>query len=289
MSKTKKSYYITTPIYYVNSKPHLGHAYTNIACDVIARFKRLQGYDVYFLTGTDEHGEKIANTAKKNNIPTQEFVDSLVPAFKKLLDKTNCTYSDFIRTTESRHEEFVSQIWKKMVSNGDIYLGKYDGWYSVRDEAFFTEKELIDGKAPTGAEVKWVEEPSYFFRLSKWQAKLVKFHKKNPNFILPTTRRNEVISFLSNELRDLSISRTSIDWGIKVPGDPKHVMYVWIDALFNYISALKKPKDIFEEYWPCDLHIMGKEIVRFHAIYWPAFLMSLDIPLPKRLFVHGFC
>ncbi len=283
-----RKYYITTPIYYINSRPHLGHAYTNVMCDVLARFKRLDGYDVYFLTGTDEHGEKVERVARELDINTQEFIDSLVPAFKEILSVTNCSYNDFIRTSETRHKDFVQNIWRKMFQSGDIYLGQYSGWYSVNDETFFSESELINGRAPSGAEVHRIEEPSYFFKLSKWQDRLIKFYKLNPDFISPKSRRNEIVSFISSGLHDISVSRTSISHGISVPDDGKHVMYVWIDALFNYISALTAPHDIYKKYWPCDLHVIGKEILRFHAIYWPAFLMAAELPLPKQIFAHGW-
>lgn len=283
-----KKYYITTPIYYVNSAPHLGHAYSSVACDVIARFKRLDGYDVHFLTGTDEHGEKIQRAAQSVGVGMQTFVDSLVPAFKNVLHATNCCYNDFIRTTEKRHEDYVRSVWKRMVQSGDIYLGRYAGWYSVRDEAFFSESELVNGKAPSGADVSWVEEPSYFFRLSKWQEPLLKFYEQHPDFVAPKAGFSEVMSFVRGGLRDLSVSRTSVSWGIPVPDDECHVMYVWIDALFNYISALEGVSGLYNKFWPCDLHVVGKEIVRFHAVYWPAFLMALGVPLPKRIFAHGW-
>lgn len=283
----EKKYYITTPIYYVNSTPHLGHAYTSIACDVMARFKRLDGYNVYFLTGTDEHGEKVQRSAHKAGMDEQSFVDSLFPAFQNTLRVMNCSNSDFIRTTEKRHADYVKQVWKTMVNNDDIYLGKYAGWYSIRDEAFFSEDEIIDGRSPTGAEVSWIEEESYFFRLSKWQEKLLQLYEAQPDFISPKSRYKETVSFVTNGLHDLSISRTSITWGIPVPGSSKHVMYVWIDALFNYLSALQTD-DLYKTFWPCDLHVVGKEILRFHAVYWPAFLMAMGIELPRKIFAHGW-
>lgn len=281
-------YYITTPIYYVNDKPHIGHAYTTLACDVIARFKKLDGYDVHFLTGTDEFGQKIERSAKKNGKGTQEFVDNLVPSFVNMMKMMDIQYDDFIRTTQRRHTDFVQKMWGIMLDKGDIYLDKYCGWYSIRDEAFYAESELVNGKAPTGADVEWVEEESYFFKLSMWQDKLLEFYDSNPDFIMPESKRNEVISFVKSGLRDLSISRTSTMWGIPVPNNNKHVMYVWLDALFNYISALTNPKDLYSKFWPCDLHIIGKDILRFHAVYWPAFLMSVDLPLPKKIFAHGW-
>jgi methionyl-tRNA synthetase len=282
---TNKSFYVTTPIYYVNDKPHIGHAYTNIAADVVARFKNLDGYDVKFLTGTDEHGQKVEKSAQKLGLATQEFVDKISKNFSSLAKDLNLWNYDFIRTTENRHKDFVQNVWQKLVSNGQIYLGKYAGWYSVRDEAYYTELELIDGKAPTGADVVWIEEQSYFFRLSDWQDKLLYFYDANKDFIKPTSRRNEVISFVKSGLKDLSISRTSFKWGIKVPGDDRHVIYVWLDALFNYMSALYK-KDI--KFWPANLHIVGKDILRFHAVYWPAFLMAAGYTLPKTIFAHGW-
>lgn len=282
----KKKYYITTPIYYVNDKPHIGHAYTSIAADVIARFKKLEGYEVIFLTGTDEHGQKIEKAAKKLGYDNpQEFTDKISENFKNLTPILNLSNTDFIRTTEQRHIKYVKEIWRRLLDNQQIYLGKYSGWYAVRDEAFYNESELVNGKAPTGADVEWVEEPSYFFKLSAWQDKLLEFYEENPSFILPETRSNEVISFVKSGLNDLSISRTSFKWGIGVPGQPDHIIYVWLDALFNYISALEDKKDI---YWPCDLHIVGKDILRFHAVYWPAFLMAANIELPKRVFAHGW-
>ncbi len=281
-------YYITTPIYYVNDSPHIGHAYTTLACDVIARFKRLDGYRVKFLTGTDEHGQKIEQSARKANIEPKIFVDQLSLSFKNLLEVMNFSNDDFIRTTEERHVKFVEGIWEQMMDSDNIYLGKYSGWYAIRDEAFYSEQDIIDGKAPTGAEVKWVEEESYFFRLSQWQEKLLKFYEDNPDFIAPESRRNEVISFVKNGLKDISISRTSFSWGIKVPNDPKHVIYVWLDALFNYLSSLSNNIEDKNNYWPCDLHVIGKDILHFHAVYWPAFLMSIGEAPPKRIFAHGW-
>ncbi len=281
-----QKFYITTPIYYVNDEPHIGHAYTTLAADVIARFKRLSGFDVWFLTGTDEHGQKIEKAAANSRIDTQEFVDNFSNNFRKLFKVLNISNDDFIRTTEARHKEFVSKIWQHMLNKGYIYLSKYSGWYAVRDEAFYQENELVDGIAPTGASVEWVEEDSYFFKLSAFENDLLNFYEHNPDFIMPTNRRNEVLSFVKSGLKDLSISRTSFSWGIKVSGDEKHVIYVWLDALFNYISALDNEDKI--EYWPCDLHLIGKDILRFHAIYWPAFLMASDLELPKRIFAHGW-
>jgi methionyl-tRNA synthetase len=285
-----KNYYITSPIYYVNDVPHIGHAYTSLACDVMARFMRMSGYKVHFLTGTDEHGQKVEKSAEIKGVDPQKFTDEVSQRFRDLSSLLNLSNDDFIRTTEERHKEGARALWTKLVDNGYIYLDKYAGWYALRDEAFYTEAELIGGKAPTGAEVQWVEEPSYFFALSKFQDKLLQFYEDNPNFIEPVSRRNEVISFVKGGLFDLSVSRTSFQWGIKVPQDPDHVMYVWLDALTNYISALGYPNksDLRKNFWPADLHIVGKDILRFHAIYWPAFLMAADIPLPKKILAHGW-
>lgn len=292
---TKKPYYITTPIYYVNDKPHLGHVYTTVACDVLARFKRLDGFDVKFLTGTDEHGLKVKQAADKAGISPQEFTDQVSQNFRDLIGTMNYSNDDFIRTTEQRHKEACQIFWNKLVESGDIYLDKYAGWYAVRDEAYYGEEELTtnaDGKkiAPSGAECAWVEEESYFFKLSAWGDRLLEFYDKNPDAIAPDTRRNEVISFVKSGLRDLSISRTNFDWGVPVPNAPKHVMYVWIDALTNYITAVDYAGQgpDFKKYWPADLHMVGKDILRFHAVYWPAFLMSAGLEPPKRVFAHGW-
>ncbi len=286
-----RSYYITTPIYYVNDVPHIGHAYTTVASDIFARFMRLSGNEVKFLTGTDEHGQKVEKSAEKFGMSSQEFVDKMAVPFKALSNILNISNDDFIRTTEERHKKAACYFWEKLKNNGHIYEGKYSGWYSVRDEAFYAESELTEkGLAPTGARVEWMEEPSYFFDLSKWQDKLLEFYDANPDFIKPSSRRNEVISFVKGGLLDLSISRTSTKWGIPVPGDEKHVMYVWLDALTNYISALGYPEKTaeFEKFWPANLHVVGKDILRFHAVYWPAFLMAADLPIPKRIFAHGW-
>jgi len=291
-----KTYYITTPIYYVNDRPHLGHAYTTIACDVMARHKRLDGYNTYFLTGTDEHGQKVQQAAEKAGIDPQAFTDSVSQNFRDLLPQLNISNNDFIRTTEERHKAACQALWKKLVQSGDIYLSRYAGWYAVRDEAYYGEDELSDGPngkkiAPSGAECEWVEEESYFFRLSAWQDKLLKLYNENPDFIQPDTRRNEVISFVKSGLRDLSVSRTRMTWGVPVPDAPGHVMYVWIDALTNYISALGYPDEKAEKYhtfWPADVHVVGKDILRFHAVYWPAFLMAAGIPVQKKVFAHGW-
>jgi methionyl-tRNA synthetase len=292
----KPSYFITTPIYYVNDSPHIGHAYCTIACDVLARFKRLDGYDVMFLTGTDEHGQKIAKSAAAAGMEPLAFTDIVSERFRNLAKIMNISNDDFIRTTEPRHYKAAQALWSQMEKNGDIYLGKYSGWYAVRDEAYYGESELKDGPngkkiAPSGAECEWVEEPSYFFRLSAWGDRLLEFYERNPDFIMPHNRRNEVISFVKSGLRDLSISRTAIRWGIPCPNAEGHVMYVWLDALANYITALGYPDtgaEKYKKFWPADLHMVGKDILRFHAIYWPAFLMSAGLDLPKRVFAHGW-
>ena len=291
-----KRYYVTTPIYYVNDDPHIGHAYTTLACDVLARFKRLDGFVVKFLTGTDEHGQKVAKSAAAAGIDTREFTDKVSRNFRDLADFMNYSHDDFIRTTEERHIRSSQAIWRRLIDNGEIYLDTYAGWYAVRDEAFYTEDELTtdaDGNkvAPSGAEVEWVEEPSYFFRLSAWQDRLLEFYDANPDFILPKTRRNEVVSFVSGGLHDLSVSRTTFKWGVPVPGDEDHIMYVWLDALTNYITALGFPETDSGEYatfWPADLHMVGKDILRFHAVYWPAFLMGAGLEPPRRVFAHGW-
>ena len=291
-----KSYYVTTPIYYVNDAPHIGHAYTTLACDALARFKRLDGYDVHFLTGTDEHGQKVEKSAEAAGIDPQEFTNKVSQNFRDLADFMSFTHSDFIRTTEERHKKACQDIWHRLEESGDIYLGSYAGWYAVRDEAFYGEDELkksSDGTqiAPTGAPVEWVEEPSYFFRLSNWGERLLAFYDENPDFILPKTRRNEVISFVKGGLIDLSISRTTFNWGVSVPGDDQHIMYVWLDALTNYMTAVGFPDteaDLYKKFWPADLHMVGKDILRFHAIYWPAFVLSAGLPAPKRVFAHGW-
>ncbi|MBU0797063.1 MAG: methionine--tRNA ligase [Alphaproteobacteria bacterium] len=292
----RKTFYLTTAISYPNGAPHIGHAYEAIASDVIARFKRLDGYEVMFLTGTDEHGQKMQQTAERLGITPRQLADEMAPKFQAMVKHLNISNDDFIRTTEPRHYASVSELWERMKHAGDIYLGKYGGWYSVRDEAYFGEDELTtqpDGSklAPTGVPVEWVEEESYFFRLSAYQDRLLAHYEANPGFIQPDGRRNEVMSFVKAGLKDLSISRTTFDWGVPVPGDPKHVMYVWVDALTNYITGIGYPErggEAFGKFWPADLHVIGKDIVRFHAVYWPAFLMSADLPLPKHVFGHGF-
>ena len=286
----QKNYYITTPIYYVNDLPHIGTAYTSIACDVMARFKRMDGFKVRFLTGTDEHGQKVEKSAENKGMDPQNFVDQISPNFRKLSELLNLSNDDFIRTTEGRHKNAAVALWNILIEKEYIYLGKYSGWYSVRDEAFFLEKDLIDGKAPTGAAVEWIEELSYFFALSKFQDKLLEFYENNPDFIQPKSRFNEVISFVKSGLVDLSVSRTSFKWGIKIPNDEKHVMYVWLDALANYISALGYPDNTqaYKDFWPANAHVVGKDILRFHAIYWPSFLMAADLPCPKAIIAHGW-
>lgn len=294
-------FYVTTPIYYVNDAPHIGHAYTTLACDVLARFMRLDGRDVRFLTGTDEHGQKVEKAAADRGIAPQAFTDEISQNFRQLADVMNFSYDDFIRTTEPRHITSCQAIWKAIAErkspagNDNIYLDKYAGWYAVRDEAFYTEAELQDGPggkklAPTGAEVEWVEEPSYFFRLSDWQDALLAFYGENPDFMAPNSRRNEVVSFVEGGLNDLSISRTTFSWGVPVPGDEDHIMYVWLDALTNYITAVGHPNsdDPLWNYWPANLHMVGKDILRFHAVYWPAFLMAAGLEPPARVFAHGW-
>ena len=291
-----KNYYITTPIYYPSAKPHMGHAYTSIIADFFARFKRIDGYKVHFLTGTDEHGLKIQRAAEKNNLKTLEFCDGISQTFRGLSKTLNLSNTDFIRTTEERHKKTVQYLWKELEKNDDIYLSKYSGWYSVSDEAFYGEGEIVEtnGKkvaSASGSIVEWIEEESYFFRLSKWQDKLLDYYEKNYDFISPKSRRNEVISFVKGGLKDLSISRKAFSWGIKVPNNPDHVIYVWLDALTNYISALNYPNlndELFKKFWPASVHLIGKDILRFHAVYWPAFLMAAKIPLPEKVYGHGW-
>ncbi|MFC3225951.1 methionine--tRNA ligase [Marinibaculum pumilum] len=290
------AFYITTPIYYVNDNPHIGHAYTTIACDVIARFMRLDGRPVRFLTGTDEHGQKVEKSAQNHGEAPQAFCNRVSQRFRQLAEALDISNDDFIRTTEDRHVRATQAIWQRMAEAGDIYLGSYSGWYAVRDEAFYGEDELtVDAAgnrvAPSGAPVEWVEEPSYFFRLSAWAERLLAFYEANPGFIAPESRRNEVMSFVRGGLRDLSISRTTYKWGVPVPGDPDHVMYVWLDALTNYITAIGYPDTddpLYRTFWPADLHVIGKDILRFHTVYWPAFLMSAGLEPPKRVFAHGW-
>ncbi len=289
-------YYITTPIYYVNDDPHIGHAYTTLACDVLARFKRMDGYRVHFLTGTDEHGQKVEKAAEAAGVDPQTFTDRVSQNFRELAERMNFSNDDFIRTTEDRHTRACQALWSRLVETGDIYLGAYAGWYAVRDEAFYTVGELTDGPngeklAPTGAPVEWVEEPSYFFRLSAWGDRLLAYYDAHPDCIAPASRRNEVISFVKGGLQDLSVSRTSFKWGVPVPNDPDHIMYVWLDALTNYATSVGYPdesSEVFTTFWPCDLHMVGKDILRFHAVYWPAFLLAAGIEPAVRVFAHGW-
>jgi methionyl-tRNA synthetase len=291
---TTPKFYITTPIFYPNGVPHIGHAYTAIATDVLARFQRLDGKDVFFLTGTDEHGQKMQQTAEKEGIAPIELADRNSAVFRRMVETLGCSNDDFIRTTEPRHRVAVQELWRRMLANGDIYLGKYGGWYSVRQEAYFDEGETTVGedgvrREPLGSPVEWVEEESYYFRLSAYQDRLLALYAANPDFVGPDERRNEVASFVKGGLKDLSISRTTFDWGVPVPDDDRHVMYVWVDALTNYITAAGFPDETSPRwaYWPAT-HIIGKDIVRFHAVYWPAFLMSAGLELPKRVYAHGF-
>ena len=291
-----KNYYITTPIYYPSAKPHMGHAYSSIIADFFARFKRIDGYKVYFLTGTDEHGLKIQRAAEKKGVEPLAFCDEISKTFKNLSKTLNLTNNDFIRTTESRHKKSVQYLWEELKKNDDIYLSKYSGWYSVSDEAFYNEDEIedLDNKKvaiSSKSSVEWVDEESYFFRLSKWEKPLLEFYEKNPDFICPASRKNEVISFVKSGLKDLSVSRKSFSWGIKVPNDNEHVIYVWLDALTNYISALNYPNkddELYKKFWPASVHLIGKDILRFHAIYWPAFLLAAKITPPKKVYGHGW-
>ena len=293
---SKDNFYITTPIYYPSGKPHMGHAYSSIVADVFARFKRIEGKNVYFLTGTDEHGLKIQREAEKNNKDTKTFCDEISLKFENLTKTLNLSNDDFIRTTEDRHHKSVQAIWNRLLDSGDIYLSKYAGWYSVSDEAYYTEDEIIsdNGKKvskSSGSKVDWFEEESYFFKLSAWEEKLLNHYKKYPNFISPKSRCNEIVQFVKSGLNDLSVSRTSFKWGIQVPSNNKHIVYVWLDALTNYISALNYPNTddpLYKTFWPANVHIIGKDILRFHAVYWPAFLMAAKLPLPKKIFGHGW-
>ena len=291
-----KNFYITTPIYYPSAKPHMGHAYSSIAADFFARFKRIDGFNVHFLTGTDEHGLKIQRAAESKNIDPQIFCDEISQTFRNLSNTLNLSNTDFIRTTEDRHKKTVQYLWAQLEKNDDIYLSKYSGWYSVSDEAFYTEEEISEKEdikiaTTSGSPVEWIEEESYFFRLSKWQDSLLEYYENNPDFISPKSRKNEVISFVKSGLKDLSISRKAFSWGIKVPNNPEHVIYVWLDALTNYISALNYPDtddDLFKNFWPASVHLIGKDILRFHAVYWPAFLMAAKITLPNKIYGHGW-
>ena len=293
---TKPTYFLTTPIFYPNGVPHIGHAYTAMVTDMIARFQRLDGYDVRFLTGTDEHGLKMQQTATAEGLTPLALADRNSARFRDMMTALNISYDDYIRTTEPRHERACQALWIALEKAGDIYLDKYAGWYSVRQEAYFAEDETVLGedgvrREPLGSPVEWTEEETYFFRLSAYQDRLLKLYADVPDFVLPRERLNEVASFVKGGLQDLSISRTTFDWGIKVPGAPGHVMYVWIDALTNYITAAGYPDvdgDSFKKFWPANLHVIGKDIVRFHAVYWPAFLMAADVAVPQRVFSHGF-
>lgn len=304
MPQDNNTFYITTPIYYPSGKLHIGHAYTTVAGDAMARYKRLKGFDVRYLTGTDEHGQKIQQKAEEENITPQAYVDRAVAEIQKLWKQLDISHDDFIRTTESRHKEIIEKVFQKLLDNGDIYLDEYEGWYSIPDETFYTETQLVDvernekgevvgGKSPdSGHPVELIKEESYFFRMSKYADRLLKFYEENPSFIQPESRKNEMINnFIKPGLEDLAVSRTTFDWGVKVPGNPKHVVYVWIDALFNYITALgydTENDELYKKYWPADVHLVGKEIVRFHTIYWPIMLMALDLPLPKQVFARGW-
>ncbi len=291
-----KNFYITTPIYYPSAKPHMGHAYSSIIADFFARIKKIQGYKVFFLTGTDEHGLKIQRAAEKSGMKPIDFCDKISVTFRKLSKILNLSNNDFIRTTEKRHFKSVQNLWNILEKKNEIYLSKYSGWYSVSDEAFYSNDEVenVEGvkKAKSSnSPVEWVEEESYFFKLSNWEKPLLKFYEQNPKFILPESRRNEVISFVKGGLKDLSVSRKSFSWGIKVPSNNQHVIYVWLDALTNYLSALNYPdknNKLYKDFWPASLHLIGKDILRFHAVYWPAFLLAADIPLPKRVYGHGW-
>jgi methionyl-tRNA synthetase len=289
----QKTFYITTPIYYPSGKLHIGHAYSTVAGDAISRYKRMRGYDVRYLTGTDEHGQKIQRKAEEKGVTPQAYVDEIVSGIQDLWKKLEITNDDFIRTTEERHKKVVAKIFDQLVKQGDIYLDEYEGWYCTSDESFFTERQLVDGYCPDcGGKVEMVKEESYFFKMSKYVDRLVQYYDEHPEFIQPESRKNEMLNnFIKPGLEDLAVSRTTFDWGVKVPGDPKHVIYVWIDALSNYITALgygTEDDEKFKKYWPADVHLMSKEIVRFHTIYWPIMLMALDLPLPKKVFAHGW-
>ncbi len=291
-----KTYYITTPIYYPSAKPHMGHAYSSIIADFFARFKKIDDYQVHFLTGTDEHGLKIQRSAEKAGKQPLVFCDKISQTFRDLSDTLNLSNTDFIRTTEARHKKTVQHLWNELEKNDDIYLSNYSGWYSVSDEAFYNEDEIeeLDGKKiaiSSKSPVEWIEEESYFFRLSKWEKPLLDYYEANPDFIAPQSRKNEVISFVKSGLKDLSVSRKSFSWGIPVPNNKNHVIYVWLDALTNYLSALNYPNkndDLFKKFWPASIHLIGKDILRFHAVYWPAFLLAAKIDLPNRVYGHGW-
>ncbi len=284
----KNSYYVTTPIYYVNDVPHIGHSYTTIAADTISRFRRLMGEKVFFLTGTDEHGKKIETTAKSLNKSPKELADEVVVRFKKLWEKLDITNTKFIRTTDDYHKKTVMQVFEEVYKRGDIYKGEYEGWYCVPCETFHAQPGPNNTCPDCSRPLELVKEESYFFKLTKYQDRLLKFYEDNPDFVLPKSRYNEIVSFVKSGLKDLSVTRINLDWGIKVPFDEKHTIYVWFDALFNYLSAIGYPNDTYEEIWPADVHLVGKDILKFHAVYWPAFLMSLDLPLPQHVVAHGW-
>ena len=293
MQEKLKTFYLTTPIYYPSGNLHIGHAYTTVAGDAMARYKRMRGFDVMYLTGTDEHGQKIQRNAEEKGVSPQQYVDEIVDGIKDLWKKLDISYDDFIRTTDERHKQVVEKMFAKLLEQGDIYLDKYEGWYCTPCESFYTDRQLVDGNCPDcGRPVEIVKEESYFFKMSKYADRLLHYYEENPEFIQPESRKNEMINnFIKPGLEDLAVSRTTFDWGIKVPGDPKHVIYVWIDALSNYISALgygTENDSKYLNYWPADVHLVGKEIVRFHTIYWPIMLMALDLPLPKKVFAHGW-
>jgi methionyl-tRNA synthetase len=293
MQEKLKTFYLTTPIYYPSGNLHIGHAYTTVAGDAMARYKRMRGFDVMYLTGTDEHGQKIQRKAEEKGITPQQYVDEIVDGIKELWKKLDISYDDFIRTTEERHKQIVEKIFARLLEQGDIYLDKYEGWYCTPCESFYTDRQLVEGNCPDcGRGVEIVKEESYFFKMSKYVDRLLKYYEENPEFIQPESRKNEMINnFIKPGLEDLAVSRTTFDWGVKVPGDPKHVIYVWIDALSNYITALgygTENDSKYLNYWPADVHLVGKEIVRFHTIYWPIMLMALDLPLPKKVFAHGW-
>ncbi|MDQ0216210.1 methionyl-tRNA synthetase [Oikeobacillus pervagus] len=293
MGEKNKTFYITTPIYYPSGNLHIGHAYTTVAGDAMARYKRMRGYEVMYLTGTDEHGQKIQRNAEEKGVHPQKYVDEIVSGIQELWKKLDISYDDFIRTTQDRHKKIVEKIFKQLLDQGDIYLDQYEGWYCTPCESFFTERQLEHGNCPDcGRGVEKVKEESYFFKMSKYVDRLLQYYEENPEFIQPESRKNEMINnFIKPGLEDLAVSRTTFDWGIKVPGDPKHVIYVWIDALTNYITVLGYGTDDdskYQQFWPADVHLVGKEIVRFHTIYWPIMLMALDLPLPKKVFAHGW-
>ena len=294
MGDKKNTFYLTTPIYYPSGNLHIGHAYTTVAGDAMARYKRMRGFDVMYLTGTDEHGQKIQEKAEEKGVTPKQYVDEMVAGIKDLWSKLDISYDDFIRTTDERHTVVVAKIFEQLLAQGDIYLGEYEGWYCTPCESYFTELQLTEeGNCPDcGRPVQKVKEESYFFKVSKYADRLLQYYEENPGFIQPESRKNEMINnFIKPGLEDLAVSRTTFDWGIKIPSNPKHVIYVWVDALTNYITALgygSEDESKYQKYWPADVHLVGKEIVRFHTIYWPIMLMALDLPLPKKVFAHGW-